>query len=98
MNAEQLKALSDKGHVIACHTTDHHNVKKYSGEDWDFQLAKPKNKLESIIGKPVAYFAYPFGEWNEAAIPELKNAIIKALFNCHPINETVLSRFMRFAA
>ena len=80
MTSEQLKALSDKGHVIASHTTDHHNVKKYSGGDWDFQLAKPKTKLESIIGKPVEYFAYPFGEWNEAAIPELKKRNYKAAF------------------
>jgi peptidoglycan/xylan/chitin deacetylase (PgdA/CDA1 family) len=80
MSSEQLKTLADKGHVIASHTTDHHNVKKYSGEDWDFQLAKPKNKLESITGKPVEYFAYPFGEWNEAAIPELKKRNYKAAF------------------
>lgn len=80
MSSEQLKALSDNGHVIASHTTDHHNVKKYSGEDWDYQLAKPKNKLESITGKPVEYFAYPFGEWNEAAIPELKRRNYKAAF------------------
>ena len=80
MSAEQLKSLSDKGHVIASHTTDHHNVKKYSGEDWDFQLAKPKSKLETITGKPVEYFAYPFGEWNEAAIPELKKRNYKAAF------------------
>ncbi|HKH60220.1 MAG TPA: polysaccharide deacetylase family protein [Flavitalea sp.] len=80
MSTEQLKELSDKGHVIASHTTDHHNVKKYSGEDWDFQLVKPKDKLESITGKPVEYFAYPFGEWNEAAIPELKKRNYKAAF------------------
>lgn len=80
MSSEQLKSLADKGHVIASHTTDHHNVKKYSGEDWDFQLAKPKNKLESITGRPVEYFAYPFGEWNETAIPELKKRNYKAAF------------------
>lgn len=80
MNTDQLKALSDKGHIIASHTTDHHNVKKYSGKDWDFQLAKPKNRLETIIGKPVEYFAYPFGEWNTAAIPELKKRNYKAAF------------------
>jgi peptidoglycan/xylan/chitin deacetylase (PgdA/CDA1 family) len=80
MSAEQLKTLSDNGHVIASHTTDHHNVKKYDGGDWDFQLAKPKDKLEAIIGKPVEYFAYPFGEWNEAAIPQLKKRRYKAAF------------------
>jgi hypothetical protein len=29
--------------------------------------------LEAITGKPVKYFAYPFGLWNKAAIPELKS-------------------------
>jgi len=80
MSSDQIKALSQKGHVIASHTTDHHNVRKYAGEDWDFQLLKPKKRLESIIGKPVDYFAYPFGEWNEAAIPELKKRDYKAAF------------------
>lgn len=80
MSSDQLQILSKSGHVIASHTTDHHNVKKYSGKDWDFQLEKPKSKLEAIIGKPVEYFAYPFGEWNEAAIPELKKRQYKAAF------------------
>lgn len=80
MSSEQIKSLADNGHTIASHTTDHHNVKKYAGEDWDFQLVKPKSRLEAITGKPVEYFAYPFGEWNEAAIPELKKRHYKAAF------------------
>ena len=80
MNREQLKDLSDNGHVIACHTWDHHNVKKYGGEDWVAQLEKPKAKLEEITGKPVEYFAYPFGLWNTAAIPELKRHGYKAAY------------------
>ena len=73
MTKEQIKNLSDKGHEIAAHTWDHHMVTKYAGEDWDTQLTKPKKKLEDIIGKPVNYFAYPFGLWNTAAIPEIKS-------------------------
>jgi peptidoglycan/xylan/chitin deacetylase (PgdA/CDA1 family) len=80
MSKEQIKDLSDKGHTIASHTYDHHNVKKYEGEDWDKQMLKPKEKLESIIGKPVDYFAYPFGEWKAAAIPELQKRNYKAAF------------------
>ena len=86
MNAEQIKSLADKGHVVASHTTDHHNVKKYTGPDWDFQLAKPKSKLESITGRPVEYFAYPFGEWNSAAIPEIKKRNYKAAFQLSSYN------------
>ena len=80
MTREQVKELSDKGHAIGSHTWDHHNVKKYQGQDWITQVAKPKQVLEEITGKPVTYFAYPFGLWNPEAIPELKNQGVTAAF------------------
>ena len=72
LTKDQIKDLSDTGNVIAAHTWDHHMVTKYTGDDWNTQLVKPKKKLEEIIGKPVSYFAYPFGLWNKEAIPEIK--------------------------
>lgn len=80
MNRTQIKELSDEGHVIASHTWDHKNVKKYKEEDWETQIVKPARQLEEITGKPVQYFAYPFGAWNKEAIPELKKYDIKAAF------------------
>lgn len=74
MSKEQLKELSDSGNVIAGHTWDHHMVTRYKGADWDTQLVNPKRKLEAITGKPIKYFAYPFGLWNKEAIPELKSS------------------------
>lgn len=80
MKADQIKALSDKGHSIGLHTWDHHNVKKYLGEDWVKQIEKPRAALEKIIGKPVVHFAYPFGLWNPEAIPELKKRGMQSAF------------------
>jgi peptidoglycan/xylan/chitin deacetylase (PgdA/CDA1 family) len=80
MSKEQLKELSDSGHVIAAHTWDHHNVKEYGEQDWDKQFATPKQKLEAITGKEVSYFAYPFGVWKPEAIPELKKRGYKGAF------------------
>lgn len=80
MSREEVKALSDEGHVIAGHTWDHQNVKKYKAEDWEKQIVKPAQQLEAITGKPVQYFAYPFGAWNRQAIPELKKTNMKAAF------------------
>ncbi len=72
MTKAQIKELSDAGHVIGSHTYDHHNVKKYEDKDWITQIEKPTKQLEAITGKPVKYFAYPFGLWRPEAIPELK--------------------------
>ena len=80
MSKEQIKQLSDDGNVICCHTWDHHMVTKYHDADWDIQLVKPRRKLEEITGKQIHYFAYPFGLWNQAAIPELKSRDYKLAF------------------
>lgn len=80
MTKEQLKQLSDSGHDVEAHTWDHHMVTKYKGLDFDTQFVKPKKKIEEITGRPAEYFAYPFGIWNMAAIPELKKAGYKMAF------------------
>ena len=36
--------------------------------------------LENITGKPIKYFAFPFGLWNKEAIPELKKRGLTAAF------------------
>jgi peptidoglycan/xylan/chitin deacetylase (PgdA/CDA1 family) len=80
MSREQVRILSDEGNTIGSHTWDHHNVKKYEGNDWITQLDKPTKQLEQITGKSIRYFAYPFGLWNTAAFPELKKRGFVAAF------------------
>ena len=80
MTTEQIKELSDRGHVIGSHTWDHHNVKQLKEEDWPVQIGKPNEKLQAITGKPVLYFAYPFGVWNDAAVEAIKKYSFKSAF------------------
>jgi peptidoglycan/xylan/chitin deacetylase (PgdA/CDA1 family) len=80
MSKEQIKQLADSGHAVESHTWDHNMVTKYQGEDWEKQFVKPRKTIEDITGKSATYFAYPFGLWNEAAIPELKKAGFKMAF------------------
>lgn len=80
MSAQQIKTLAERGHSIECHTYDHPSVKSISGKQWEQQIDNPVKKLEAITGKPVEYFAYPYGVWDEPAIIELKRRGIKAAF------------------
>lgn len=80
MSGEEIRQLSDEHNVIGSHTWDHSNVKKYSARDWEVQLDKPTQQLEKITGKPVEYFAYPFGLWDKEAIERLKQRHFKAAF------------------
>ncbi len=80
MTTAQLKQLSDEGNAVEAHTWDHHMVTKYQGTDFDIQFVKPKKRVEDITGKSADYFAYPFGIWSLAVVPELKKAGYKMAF------------------
>jgi peptidoglycan/xylan/chitin deacetylase (PgdA/CDA1 family) len=80
MTRDQVKGLYEKGHVIGCHTWDHHMVTKYKGDDWKTQVEKPRALLETITGQPVKYFAYPFGLWNKDAAKHIKDYGFTAAF------------------
>jgi peptidoglycan/xylan/chitin deacetylase (PgdA/CDA1 family) len=80
MTREQVKDLAASGHEIGSHTWDHKNIKKFEAPDWTKQIDKPTETLERITGKPIKYFAYPFGLWNEAAIPHLRDHGFVAAF------------------
>lgn len=80
MTREQVKQLADEGHVIGLHTWNHKNVKTFTEEDWDIQVEQPWKKLKEITGKPVDYFAYPFGLWDQRGLQKLKQYGFKAAF------------------
>lgn len=80
MDKTQIKDLADRGHNVGCHTWDHHNVKKYTADDWKTQLDEPTEKIAGITGKPVTDFAYPFGLWNHEATVELKKRNYKMAY------------------
>lgn len=89
LSADDIKKLADAGHEVAAHTWDHHMVTKYTADDWDLQLVKPKAKLEKIIGKPVTSFAYPFGLWNAAAITQIEKSGYKMAYILSTKRDTI---------
>jgi peptidoglycan/xylan/chitin deacetylase (PgdA/CDA1 family) len=80
MTKEQVKQLADEGHVIGLHTWNHKNVKTFTEEDWAIQIERPWEQLKAITGKPVDYFAYPFGLWNKEGLERIKQYGFKAAF------------------
>ena len=89
----QVKDLYTHGHIIGCHTWDHHMVTKYSDADWVKQVEKPRAKLAEITGSPIKYFAYPFGLWNKAATQRLNKYGFTAAFRLAGKNDTDLPLF-----
>lgn len=72
MTTDQIAQLVKNGHTVGLHSWDHTMVTKYTTpEDWQKEVVKPKEKLESIVHHPVQYWAYPNGVFNHAGAEEL---------------------------
>ncbi len=80
MTRQQIRQLSEEGNVIACHTLTHANFKKIQGTHWEAEIDVPKKKLEILTGKPVNYFAFPYGVWNSQGLPQLHKRGFLAAF------------------
>jgi peptidoglycan/xylan/chitin deacetylase (PgdA/CDA1 family) len=74
MSRDDVRRLHDAGHTVAAHTYDHHRADRYTGTDWNTQLAKPRATLEAIVGAPVRHFAYPYGDWDAGDFTHLDQA------------------------
>ncbi|AIW12739.1 polysaccharide deacetylase family protein [Vibrio tubiashii] len=62
MNANELKALSESGHIeIGGHTISHPHLNTLSPEKQEAEIKKNKEELENLLGKPLTSFAYPYG-------------------------------------
>lgn len=62
MLAEKIRKMDMNGHDIACHNWVHLRPVTFTLEDFEKQLIKAKDKLESILGHPVyGYRAPSFG-------------------------------------
>lgn len=66
INSEQLHRLSESGVTIGNHTADHVHCRALDTDDLVTQVVDAKSRLESIVGKAVRAFAYPYGSRTDA--------------------------------
>ena len=66
MDEKQVKELSGIAlFEIGAHTVNHPALGHLSPEEQRYEIQESRSVLESVIGKPVTGFAYPYGDLNE---------------------------------
>lgn len=94
----QLRELDDSGICIGSHTQNHPNLTELSSSSVKEEVRISKQILEDALHKPVSYFAYPYGLYNQAVRDIVKDAgyqaacSIRSGFNCHDIDHFALRR------
>ncbi|HEX9444688.1 MAG TPA: polysaccharide deacetylase family protein [Candidatus Binatia bacterium] len=58
----ELREMADAGVTIGSHTVSHPSLSALGRSEALAELADSKASLESHLGRPVRFFAYPFGE------------------------------------
>ncbi len=87
MKWSHMKQLLDYGAEIGSHSVSHSNLQRRLKDESDEQylarlrheLVDSKNLLESSLGVPVRYFAYPYGRYNRTVKEEAVKAGYEAI-------------------
>ena len=62
---EELSEISANGITIGSHTTTHASLIDIETESARHEISNSKSELEEALGKPVHFFAYPYGRFNQ---------------------------------
>jgi peptidoglycan/xylan/chitin deacetylase (PgdA/CDA1 family) len=82
--AEEIKALPDNI-AIGSHTVNHIRLTKLSEGEIKRELTGSKLDLEGILKKPVKYFSFPYGSYNDRIIEIAKECGYERVLSNVPI-------------
>lgn len=78
MEPEHILELKRNGIEIGSHGLTHRSLPMLNDDDLAYELERSKDLTEALLGEPVQYFAYPYGEVDE----RVKLATIRAGYAC----------------
>ena len=69
---ESVKALSDAGHEVMCHSDDHAHFNSLSAQEIIDDVSACCDKIETITGRRPTLFRPPFGEYDDHVVATLR--------------------------
>jgi len=70
----QIQQMAAEGHEIEAHTIHHPDLTSLSDDQLMAELLEPKDFLEGLTGRPVDFFAYPYGLYDDRVIAAVQRA------------------------
>lgn len=74
LTKDQLIELSAEGMTIGAHTVSHLDLTKVSEDDAVNQIINSKSAIETMVGRSITDFCFPFGGYNDHLTDLVKNA------------------------
>ncbi len=79
----EVAEMADAGMQIESHTMTHAHLPSGSPSKLIYELQQSKALLEQHLKRPVRFFAYPFGSYNQRVVDEVKKSGYLAAFTTH---------------
>ena len=74
LNASQIRELDHAGMDVGDHTAHHVDLRLLTPSQLQAETAGSRETLEAVLGHPVYFFAYPYGDFNDQVIQAVHNA------------------------
>jgi peptidoglycan/xylan/chitin deacetylase (PgdA/CDA1 family) len=74
LDAAQIRELDAAGMDVGAHTRHHVALPQLGPAELDSEVAGSRRDVEQVLGHPVYWFAYPFGELDPATVDAVRRA------------------------
>jgi peptidoglycan/xylan/chitin deacetylase (PgdA/CDA1 family) len=74
LSADQIRELERAGMDVGDHTAQHVDLRLLTPSELRSETAGSRRVLESVLGHPVYYFAYPFGAYDDTVVRAVRAA------------------------
>jgi peptidoglycan/xylan/chitin deacetylase (PgdA/CDA1 family) len=74
LDAAQIRELDAAGMDVGAHTRHHVALPQLGPAELDGEVAGSRRDLEQVLGHPVYWFAYPFGELDASVVDAVRRA------------------------
>jgi peptidoglycan/xylan/chitin deacetylase (PgdA/CDA1 family) len=64
MTWDELRSVAERGHEVGSHTVSHPHLTRVSDVELARELRESRERLESELGRPCPFLAYPYGDEN----------------------------------
>lgn len=96
MGWDALRELAERGLEIGAHTISHPHLPQLGDAELEREVAEPKERIETELGRPCRFLAYPFGDEDDRVHAAARRAGYEAGFALpgasKPINRYALPR------
>lgn len=84
MTAEHIRALHAQGFSFHSHTRTHASLPTLDDASLHDELSGARRDLETLVGKPANYIAYPYGHYDDRVLHAARSAGYRAAFSVQP--------------